>query len=185
YNEVFGIYHREGTNLLVEDCEIYDTSNNGGYTGFAGSNLTIRRCNIYNWENSGSAGSNVVVEDSYLHDHAYREGAHVDGIEWGLGSNVVIQNNRIAIVDQTSCVNIGGVSGSVTNIQVLNNLFYGGTYSLALEGRKGTTILNTTIADNVWVKDSYLYGTHAISNVDAAQVHWSNNRFDDGTIISQ
>jgi hypothetical protein len=183
YDEIFAIDFRSGTNLVVEDCDIYDTAPNGGYTAFNGSNITLRRCNIYNWENGGSAGSNLLIEDCYIHDPGHKPDAHNDGIEWGGGSNVTIRHNSIAIRDETSCVNIGGTSVTITNIQVLNNRFYGGTYSLALEGRWGTTILNTTISGNVWVKNSYQYGTHFIENVQLSEVHWLNNSLDDETPV--
>jgi hypothetical protein len=179
----FGILLRSGTNVVVEDCEIYDTSDNGGYTGFAGDNMTIRRCNFYNWENGGSAGSNTTVQDCYIHDPGHRPGAHTDGIEWGGGSNVILRHNRIAIRDETSCINIGGQSGVISHIQVLNNLFFGGTYSLALEGRQGITMHDVTVVENVWVKNSYQHGPFAIEQVPASDIAWWNNVLDDGTPV--
>lgn len=167
---------------MIEDSEIYASSNH--YTGIAAHDATISRVDIHDFENGLAVSSNVTVEDSYIHDLYYGPGAHVDGIEWGSsGSNTTIDHNRIEIGGDTGTVNItpyGG--GSANDNTVSNNLFSGGTYSLYIRGDGGGTVDGVNVFNNVWVKDSYVYGTHSI--VDATNVTWSNNRLDDGTLIN-
>jgi hypothetical protein len=181
---IYGILNRKAGKLLVENCEIYTTNGDGLYTGISGRNITVRRSHIHGWENGLSAGTDLLIEDSYIHRPSTRPGAHNDGIEWGGGSNVVIRHNRIAIRDQTGCVNMGGQGGDLANNSVISNLFSGGTYSLYLEGRKDHTpggIIGAKVIGNVWMKGSYVYGTHAIMDVPA--VTWMYNVLNDGTPI--
>jgi hypothetical protein len=187
----FGIQHTSGTNLLVEDCEICsDDPVAGLYTGITGDNHSVRRCNIHGWENGLSVGSNVVVEDSYIHHPpTNRPGAHEDGMEWGAGSNVIIRHNHIDILDETGCVNIGGQNstGGIRNVSVLANLLNGGTYSIYLEGRADHTpggIQGVQVIGNVWEKGSYTYGTHTMDG-DVTDIIWSYNCLNDGTPVQK
>jgi hypothetical protein len=182
-NSGYFAIQNSGKNLLVENCEIFSPS--GAYTGIAGSNMTVRSCDIHNFENGIGAGSNVIVEESYIHDLYYGPGAHVDGIEWqSSGSNSVIRRNRIVLGDDTGCVNITPYNGGSANDNtVQDNLFSGGTYSLYIRGDGGGSVNGVTVTGNVWVKGSYVHGTQSI--VDASGIVWSNNRLDDGTILNR
>ena len=171
----------EGTNLLVEHCEIYGDLDS--YTGVAGSNMTLRRNDIHGFENPVVASSNVIVEECYIHDLSYARGAHPDGVEWGgSGSNSIVRRNRIMIGGDTGCVNVtpyGG--GEAYDNTIEDNLFSGGTYSLYLRGDGGGTVSGVTVTGNVWVEGSYAYGTHSV--VDVSDVTWSGNTLDDGTEV--
>jgi Right handed beta helix region len=179
----FGVLFRSGTGQLVEDCEIYSTNDSGLYTAIAGSNMAVRRCHIHGWENGLSVGSNVVVEDCYIHDPCTYANAHVDGMEWGgSGDSSLVRHNHIIIRDETGCVNItpwGG--GTAYNNAVRNNLFSGGTYSLYMRGDGGGTVSGETIIGNVWVKGSYVYGTHSV--VFVSNITWKYNCLSDGTPV--
>jgi hypothetical protein len=184
--DIWGINQRSGTNLLVENCEIYSTSSQGELCGVSGSNITVRRCNIYNWENGMSVGSNVLVEDCYIHSPSTRAGAHNDGIQWGGGSDVIIRHNHIDINDETGCINVGGGgSDGLWNIDIYYNLLNGGTYSIYLEGRDNHTpggIHEVRVIGNVWEKESYTYGPHAIMGT-VTGLTWEYNVHDDGTSV--
>jgi len=182
-SDYFAIAHTSGSNLVVENCEI--DSPRGAYTGISGGDMTVRRCNLHNFENAIIVASNAVIEENYIHDLYYGPGAHVDGIEWGSsGSNTIIRRNHIVLGDDTGCVNITPYSGGAANDNtVQDNLFSGGTYSLYIRGDGGGSIDGVTVTGNVWVKGSYVYGTHDI--VQASRVVWSNNRLADGTPVNQ
>jgi len=171
----------EGSNLLVEHCEIYGDLDS--YTGVAGSNMTLRRNDIHGFENPVVASSNAIVEECYIHDLSYAPGAHPDGVEWGgSGSNSIVRRNRIMIGGDTGCVNVTPYGGGEANDNTIeDNLFSGGTYSLYIRGDGGGTVSGVTVTGNIWIEDSYAYGTHSV--VDATDVTWSGNTLDDGTEI--
>jgi hypothetical protein len=179
----FGILIRSGTNTLIENCEI---ASPGLYTGITGEDMTVRRCNVHGFENSLAVGSNVIVEECYLHDHNYAPGAHVDGIEWWSGGSYsTVRRNRIMLDyhRDTGCVNLTPYNGGVANDNVVqDNLFYGGTYSLYIRGDGGGAVSGVTVTGNEWVKESYLYGTHSVQA--ATNVTWSDNQLDDGTVLA-
>jgi len=181
--DYFGIRIMPGvTGTVIEDCEIYASGNY--YTGIAAQDAIIRRVNIHDFENGLAVGSNVLVQDSYIHDLYYSATTHVDGIEWGSsGSNTTIDHNRIVIGGDTGTVNITPYSGgTASNNTVSNNLFSGGTYSLYIRGDGGGTVDGVNVFNNVWVKNSYAYGPYSI--VSATNITWSNNKLDDGTVVT-
>lgn len=179
----FGIYVSSGTTgTVIEDTEVYASATH--YTGILARDAIVRRVNVHDVENGIVADSNVSVLDSYIHDMAYIPGAHVDGIEWGAtGNNITIDHNNIVIGGDTGAVNItpwGG--GTANNIDVTRNLFSGGTYSLYIRGDGGGSVDGVFVASNVWVKNSYAYGTHSVQS--ASNITWLNNILDDNTVIN-
>lgn len=171
----------EGSNLLVEHCEIFGDLDS--YTGVAGSNMTLRRNDIHGFENPVVASSNVIVEECYIHDLSYAPGAHPDGVEWGgSGNDSIVRRNRIMIGGDTGCVNVTPYGGGTANDNVIeDNLFSGGTYSLYIRGDGGGTVSGVTVTGNIWIEGSYAYGTHSV--VDVTDVTWSGNTLEDGTDV--
>ncbi|MDB4937894.1 MAG: hypothetical protein JWP87_4866, partial [Labilithrix sp.] len=55
--------------------------------------------------------------------------------------------------------------------------------SLYIRGDGGGTVSGVTVTGNVWVKGSYVYGTHSVQA--ASGITWANNKSSDGTIVSQ
>jgi len=102
-----------GYSLLLEDCEIDASTFDGAAVGF--QNVTIRRCNIYGGANSVIGSSNIIIEDSILHDQylAPGSGAHQNGFLSNGGSNVVI-HNCVIHANQPDNGSGGGVSTNLS-----------------------------------------------------------------------
>jgi hypothetical protein len=87
------IYNRSGApGLVVEDT----TPDNTGGTCISTNNFTARRVEMTGCENGATAGNNVTIEASWIHDLDTSGGAHTDGIQFTQGgSNVTIRHNNI------------------------------------------------------------------------------------------
>jgi hypothetical protein len=93
------------TGLVVEDSEIINRPVAGQpncHNGIGAGGFTIRRSEITGCENAADVGgSNVVIEDSYIHDldtegpsYVFGSNPHTDGIQ-GAGDNVTVRRNWI------------------------------------------------------------------------------------------
>src|SRR5262245_33366993 len=67
-----------GTRLVIQDTDI---SCGGEFTGISSSNFTAVRVNIHDCENGLSIGSNLTLQDSYIHDLVNVGDNHADGIQ--------------------------------------------------------------------------------------------------------
>jgi hypothetical protein len=124
------IYNRSGDpGLVVEDT----TLNNTDGTCISTSNFTARRVEMTGCENGATAGTNVTIEDSWIHDLDTSGDAHTDGIQLTEGaSNVVIRHNSIEPVSGSR----GGTSAIImannSQVWIENNRLDGGGCSVAL-----------------------------------------------------
>jgi len=139
---IFGILNNagSGSRLLVQDTDI---SCGGEFTGISSSNFTAIRVNIHDCENGLSIGSNVTLQDSYIHDLVNIGDNHADGIQMTAGSTgVVIQHNRIYASSGTSA--IISPSQSTLGTIIRDNLFAGGAYTLYCRqaGPGGQQVIN-------------------------------------------
>jgi hypothetical protein len=165
-------------NLLIEDCTISNITATGilfdGLTG-----ITIRRCNIYDSEDAiKGSGTNVLVEDCYLHDPKVA-GAdpHNDGFQIQGANGVIVRRNRIQWVD-TSCISMFDGQGIVDDCLIENN-YLGSKGSAApnlvgwllyLAGSGGT---NIRVLNNHF--GNWLYGPGTDFNSGATGNLWSGN----------
>ena len=135
------------TGLLVEDTEI-ECGHKAGQTGLTPSNYTVRRSELFGCENILWAQTNVVIEDSYIHDPIRYDpilDPHTDSIQAPAGaSNIRIDHNRVygGYLNQSNFGNSAiGISASpgtgVTNVVVNNNLMAGGGYTFYCPGNDG------------------------------------------------
>ncbi|WP_344079344.1 right-handed parallel beta-helix repeat-containing protein [Luedemannella helvata] len=116
--------------LWIEDTEV---DGRGSYEALciAAENYTALRVNCHGVGDGMRAGSNVTIQDSYIHDLKTCGDCHNDGIQSTGGSNIVIRHNHIDNrYSQTSCVLLGEEFAPLRNVLVENNLFNGGGYSL-------------------------------------------------------
>ena len=141
------------TGLVVEDTEV-DCLNEAGRTGITPRNYTARRVDASRCENIFWAASNVLIEDSYIHDPipcCTATSPHTDSIqitEYG-GTNITIRHNRIygGYISPTNFGNAAiQVGFDVTNILIQNNLLAGGGYTLRLQ--KATNADNLQVTNN-------------------------------------
>jgi hypothetical protein len=125
--------------LIIEDCTIIGGLN----CGISLDNVTgavIRRCNI-----SGGAdgikvgGSNLVVQDNYIHDLSTSEGSHNDGVQCSSATGLIFRHNWIESPD-TSCIAMFDGQGSWNNVLIENNHLTGPGYPLYGAGASGSYI---------------------------------------------
>jgi Right handed beta helix region len=166
-NSYYPVRVFDGANLLIEDTEI-DGSPSGGIatSGIASSNYIARRLNVHGAADGLKADSNVVVEDSWIHDLWLGPGDHADGVQGTGGGNVTIRNNLIDIRDKglghggapNSCMQVGTEWDSNSNWKIEGNWFYGGGWVVHVDAGTGT---GNTITGNRFGDDTAGYGPFA------------------------
>jgi hypothetical protein len=88
--------------LTITDAEIDCNSNSG--SGIAYKNYTADRLDIHHCENGADVNSNVVIRDSYIHDHDNGGvDPHYDGIQTSWGQDMLIEHNTI-LAEDTSAI---------------------------------------------------------------------------------
>lgn len=165
------------TGLLVEDTEIKGTNSNvTSLMSFA--NYTARRVNIYGGADGFKADSNVLIEDSYIHDLAVSAGSHNDGIQTTGGSNVTIRHTTCKLstfVGANACIQIGDEWAPNSNWLVENNLLDGGGWTI----NAGATQSNTMRFLNNRFTRNASYGVGSPSGAV-----WTGNYYDDNGAVA-
>jgi pectate lyase len=135
------------TGLVVEDTEI-ECGHRPGQTALTPGNYTARRSEMFGCENILWAERNVVIEDSYIHDPIPCCGPgdpHTDSIQIPDGaSNIRIEHNTVYggyssqhKFGNAAITGAAGLSMSVTNVVLNNNLLAGGGYTIDCPGIDG------------------------------------------------
>ena len=180
------------TGLVVEDVEI-NCSGGPGCTGITWRNYTARRVNVYGGENLTWAETNVLIEESYLHDPVPHDTAgcplepgpncHTDSVQVpGGSSNVTVRHNRIygGYIDASHFGNSAFTTGGgVVNFLVEDNLFAGGGFSARCEGGGGNTtyrVINNRFS-RIFVSTVGGFGPQNECNTNATT--YSGNVYDD------
>jgi hypothetical protein len=162
------------TGLLVEDTEI----NPGCISGTACisfDNYTALRVNCSGAVDGFKGNSNVVVQDSYIHDPQYNSGTHNDGIQSTGGSNVKFIHNTCDMSTIGDCIQFSADS----NWTVQNNLVRATGWMF-----NGGTPSNSTFTGNRFVNKS-VTGAYGYASLPGTGNTWSGNyRDDDGSTVS-
>jgi chitodextrinase len=137
------------TGLVVENTVI-ECGHRPGTTGLTPGNYTVRRSELFGCENILWAQSNVVIEDSYIHDPIPcctwpAPTPHTDSIQVPAGgNNIRIEHNRVygGYINQSDFGNAAITASaspgtSASNMIVNNNLLAGGGYTLYCPGADG------------------------------------------------
>ena len=136
------------TGLVIEDS-IIECGHRPGTTAVTPRNYTLRRSELFGCENIAWASSNVLIEDSYLHDPIcatcwpspipHTDSVQVPGSDFSGGtSNITIRHNRIygGYTNQSDFGNSAiTTGGGVSNFLVENNILAGGGATLRCEGQ--------------------------------------------------
>jgi hypothetical protein len=177
------------TGLKIIDSELDGTPNapSSGDSAVAGDNYTLTRVNIHHTVDGLKAGSNVVVEDSYIHDMLIA-GAdpHNDGIQSLGTTSLTIRHNTIILKDgSTSAIILStGSADSMRNILIENNLLGGGAFTVygGYEAGRDTLskVSNIRIIDNKFTTqihpNSGAYGP--LTSTDSPVVVTGNTWYD-------
>jgi hypothetical protein len=157
----FAIRVDGGNRLLVEDTEIDGQGIGGPAVVF--SDYTLRRVDIHHvTEGPRIAGSNVTIEDSYIHHLVQKGDNHTDAIQAVSGRNLVLRGNRV----EAQAPDTGGLGNAafmfgeedaeLENCVVENNYFDGGNYTVN-GGGGGTAGAECSFAENSFGR-SFRYG---------------------------
>jgi hypothetical protein len=168
--------------FTVEDSELVATDASPHIAGIIGHNFTVRRTEIAKVIDSVHiTGSNVLVEDSFLHSNLYyaqdpNHGggeSHADSIQVQGGSNIQILRNNIQGA-QATAIQTTQDRSQITGLTIKDNRIGGGkcTVNLAYGSRPAST--GVVIQNNVFRLDTAYTRcaviapkTHTIANVDS------------------
>jgi hypothetical protein len=181
-------------NLKLIDVEIDGGGklDPAGQAAIGNDDYTCIRCNIHGTGRGANLGDNVTIQDSYLHDWVYVNGAHQTAIGSNGGSNFrIIHNNLVCNSGGPGCsaaLSLYGDFSPIKNVLIQNNLFNtDGAYctfagsTTAKPYPRGTQI---RYVDNLfgkkYNKGCGLYGPVATWEYYEGNV-WSGNRWADGS----
>jgi len=129
------------TGTIIEDCELIGTGTDSRI-GIFGSEFTVSRCNISEYRTQIKfVNSNVVIEESYLHDNHHNDGSHQTCVSTdGPASAIIIRKNHMdsgTDPGNSAALSIYGSNGQPDDILVEDNFFnnngsyctYGGSVS--------------------------------------------------------
>ena len=191
----------EQTGLVISDstldCGCLSQGSNDTPSGIMESNYTLLRVNLMHSGHGAAVKSNVVIQDSWIHDLGGNTEAHKDGIYVGDGTNVVIRHNNIECNDGplagcTSAIGLLTDFGNISYYTIDNNLLNTiGSYCLYAAGgpSKAYTTDHLTVTNNHFGrKDNPNCGYYGpVAYFDAGQpgMVWSGNVWDDtGALVA-
>jgi hypothetical protein len=171
-----------GAGLVVEDVE-FDGMNDPDAHGMAFNNYTVRRSDFHNLGAAVKLGSQVRVENSFVHDIASTGDSHVGGFPSDGGDGITIRHNTVLMNSQNgyaiAIYNQVPAGSVVQNVTIDNNLLAGGNYVLYC-GAPGKVAPNLRVTNNRFSGALYpkggFYGPTA--NCDGAAA-WSGNYWDE------
>lgn len=172
---------QSGSGLIIEDTEMFYESNADPVAVISGGSYTLRRCNIHSVTEGPRAGSDVTIEDCYIHDLIRIEGGHIDAIQTTGGSNITIRHNTIlpynaALDDPMNAAYIcKGDFANIFDVLFESNVLNGGNFTLYLVS-DSFTVSDVISRGNRWGRD-YRFGPTSI--VGVANLTWENNVWDD------
>jgi hypothetical protein len=176
----FGINAHFGhTGTIIEDGEIFNPSVDGLYgTGYIARRLNIHDCTGDGFKHEGDGR----IESSWVHHVGLGAGAHADGVQIGIGANIVIDGNFFdmpfgeAGANSNSSVIVKTDFGDIDNVTIQNNWCNGGNFTIFV--RHGTNFgvpTNVRILNNRFGRD-YQFG---LFSFDSPDPELSGNVWDD------
>jgi hypothetical protein len=130
----------DSTGLVIEDSEL----DGGGVVdiGVDLNGVTLRRVDVHDFNDGVRMGSDIVVEDSWIHDMTRIGDLHADAIQGISAKNVVIRGNTLDPTNSrtgdlgNSAVQLGSETGTrdSRNVVIEDNAMDGGNYALNISG---------------------------------------------------
>jgi hypothetical protein len=171
-----------GAGLVLEDVE-FDGKGVHTAHGVAFNNYTVRRGYFHNLGAAAKLGSNVRIENSFVHNFASNSQAHVGGFPSDGGRGIVVRHNTVLMNSENgytvAIYNWIPAGSVVADVVVDNNLLAGGNYILYC-GAPGHVAPNLRVINNRFSRMLYPKGGNygPSANCDDA-AEWSNNYWDD------
>ena len=173
----------ETSGTVIEEVRIVGGLAEGACNiGIVYGHFEARRVDISGCSDGIRAGSNTLLEDSWIHDMRDLPDDHSDGVQAIGGVNIVLRGNNIQMDrGMTSAMILHGhLGGDLRDVVVEGNLLSGGGYSLNIKERT-SSVADVVVRDNVWVRDSYNFGPQqGDAMADPVITTWEGNVFDDG-----
>ena len=118
--------------LTLTDVEIDGRDNATGDSAINGGGFTCLRCNIHGTIDGIKAQSDVVIQDSYIHDLTITADSHNDGIQSLGTTSLRILGNSIVLDDgSTSAIILStGSASAMRNVEIDGNLLGGGAFTV-------------------------------------------------------
>ncbi|GAA3579360.1 hypothetical protein GCM10022197_41050 [Microlunatus spumicola] len=136
----FNVLSENGsTGLQLVDVEIDGQGNGSGDSAVNGAGYTCLRCDVHGTIDGFKVGSNVVIQDSYIHDLVGTSDSHNDGIQVLAGKHIKIQHNSILIglKSATSGILVKADFGAISDLVIERNLLAGGAWTLYAGSEEG------------------------------------------------
>ena len=150
----YGIQSAAGvTNLLVEDVTIRGVGGSRSAAILARGQGTIHGVDVSGFRDGIKVFSDLVVEDSWIHDLVLIDDAHRDGIQSVGGTNVTIRDNRIEgpYQQSTSAMHLAADNSPISGYTITGNFLSGGTFTVYLRNKDNQpSPTNIIVTDNVF-----------------------------------
>jgi hypothetical protein len=160
------VYVQSG-NLTIQDSEVIGNCENGiGFDSWKAYRVEIRG----SYGDGVKFGSNVTLQDSWIHDLAPASGAHADGGQMQSGlTNLVIRHNVIDLGSTpraNAALFLAPDQGPSTNgpVTVDNNQLNGGNYIVySVDGNNGQYIVKNMSFTNNRFGSTFTYGRSRVN----------------------
>jgi hypothetical protein len=131
FNGAIDTGYGDVSGVLIEDVELDGGNQNANAALLGNSGFTCRRCNIHHGGSGIRMTSNVVIEDSWVHDLYGADDSHNSGVGSNGGSNFTLRRNNIDCGTLPNCSGafvLYGDFNPITNVLAEGNLFNGGGF---------------------------------------------------------
>ena len=131
FNGAIDTGYGEVSGVLIEDVELDGGNQNEDAALLGNSGFTCRRCNVHHGGSGIRMTSNVVIEDSWVHDLYGSGDSHNSGVGSNGGSNFTLRRNNIDCGRLPNCSGafvLYGDFNQITNVLAEGNLFNGGGF---------------------------------------------------------
>ena len=120
------------TGIKLTDVEIDGQGNTSSDSAVNGGGYTCLRCDVHGTIDGFKAGTDVTIQDSWIHDLAMTADSHNDGIQSLGTTRLTITGNTIVLADgATSAVILStGSASDMRNVTITDNLLGGGAFTV-------------------------------------------------------
>ena len=177
-------------NLVITDTELFPTVASPDTNGIYGYNFTATRLNIHNViDGIHITGSNVLIEDSWIHDHKHYlkdpnqggSGSHDDSIQIQSGNNITVTGSRLTD-SHSAAVQITQDRGRVSNFVYTNNYANNGACTVNIAEKSYGPLSGTIIKDNNFGRDTKVANCAVIAKT-STKIDFARNFYDDSTKV--
>lgn len=176
----------------IEDSTLVATTASPNVDGVKGWNFTIRRTEIANVVDPVHIhGSNVLVEQSWLHSNSYFAKdpnwnggpSHDDSIQIQKGDNITIRTSTITDSSSAAIMVTQG-AGAVSNLTIDDNFIDNGACSINIPSDYRGAPKNVTITDNTFGRGQE-YKNCGVRVAKSFPLSMSGNVWSDGVVLKR